>query len=201
MQLANPQPITPAELVQLAKASKGKIRHLYLHWTAGRYKQVFDDYHLSIDGEGNIYSACESLEELKAHTWQRNSHSVGISLCCCLDALYCGHVDGMPKVNFGSYPPTQLQIETMAKVIALLAHYLGLPINEKTVMTHQEAAALDGYGPFSGDPQTRWDLWYLLDLPLSAQLKQGGYVLRGKAIWYQLILEQTGAWEKLWADH
>ena len=68
MQLANPQPITPAELVQLTKSSKGKIRHLYLHWTAGRYKQVFDDYHLSIDGEGNIDKLSEtaSADEVMA---------------------------------------------------------------------------------------------------------------------------------------
>ena len=117
MLIHDPPPTQLDAVISLAQQARGNIKHIYLHWTAGRYNQVFDDYHLS------------------------------------------------------------------------------------TVMTHQEAAALDGYGPFSGDPQTRWDLWYLPDLPLSAQLKHGGYVLRGKAIWYQLILEQTGAWEKLWADH
>ena len=32
-------------------------------------------------------------------------------------------------------------------------------------MTHCEAALLDGYGPYSGDAETRWDLWYMRDSP------------------------------------
>jgi len=35
--------------------SVGNGVKLYLHWTAGRYTQFFDDYHISIDGNGNIY--------------------------------------------------------------------------------------------------------------------------------------------------
>ena len=77
----------------------------------------------------------------------------------------------------------------MAKVIAVITQALDMDINEATVMTHQEAAALDGYGPGSGDPETRWDLWYLPDRPLTEQLVQGGRVLRGKAIWYRWQLE------------
>ena len=49
-------------------------------------------------------------------------------------------------------------------------------------MTHEEAAMLDGYGPYSGDPETRWDLWYLPDS--DGTMKSGGDVIRGKALWY-----------------
>ena len=73
-----------------------------------------------------------------------------------------------------------MQIETLAKAVAVLTACLELEINVLTVTTHCEAALFDGYGPHSGDPQLRWDLWYLPDLPLDSVLKPGGYVIRGK---------------------
>ncbi|WP_301961935.1 hypothetical protein [uncultured Phascolarctobacterium sp.] len=51
-------------------------------------------------------------------------------------------------------------------------------------MTHCEAALIDGYGPYSTDPQTRWDLWYIRDSPGDGVMRHGGLVLRGKALWY-----------------
>ena len=78
----------------------------------------------------------------------------------------------------------------LAKVIAVITQELDLDINEDTVMTHQEAASLDGYGPGDGDPDLRWDLWYLPNRPITERLVQGGRVLRGKAIWYRFQFEQ-----------
>ena len=40
------------------------------------------------------------------------------------------------------------------------------------------------YGPYSGDAETRWDLWYLRDSPGDGLMKPGGLVIRGKALWY-----------------
>ncbi|MDO5380212.1 MAG: hypothetical protein Q4E98_04995 [Acidaminococcaceae bacterium] len=40
------------------------------------------------------------------------------------------------------------------------------------------------YGPYSGDAETRWDLWYLRDSPVDGLMKPGGLVIRGKALWY-----------------
>ena len=51
-----------------------------------------------------------------------------------------------------------MQIETLAKAVAVLTACLELEINVLTVTTHCEAALFDGYGPHSGDPQLRWDL-------------------------------------------
>lgn len=79
----------------------------------------------------------------------------------------------------------------MAQVIAIITEVCGLDISEETVLTHQEAATLDAYGPGSGDPETRWDLWYLPDAPITDRLVQGGRVLRGKAIWYRSRFKQT----------
>ena len=78
MQVTNPTQITLGKLLSEAMANRGKIKHIYLHWTAGRYDQFFDDYHLNIDGDGKVYRTCTNLDERKAHTYQRNSGSIGI---------------------------------------------------------------------------------------------------------------------------
>ena len=90
MQVTNPTQISLGKLLSEAMANRGKIKHIYLHWTAGRYDQFFDDYHLNIDGDGKVYRTCTNLDERKAHTYQRNSGSIGITLCCALDATWQG---------------------------------------------------------------------------------------------------------------
>ena len=63
MLITNPRRIYHRELQILARKAKGSIKHIYLHWTAGRYGQAFDDYHLNIDERGEIYQTCNSLTE------------------------------------------------------------------------------------------------------------------------------------------
>lgn len=174
--------ITLDELRVMARAAKNKIDHIYLHWTAGRYHQFFDDYHLCIDSDGAIIATTDDLAELKAHTWRRNSDAIGIAMCCCAGATaYQGGV-----IDFGDYPPTAEQIDVVAQVVAVLCQELGLDINRNIVMTHCEAAEIDGYGPEDSDPDMRWDLWFLPDIPGDGELKPGGGVIRGKAVWWQL---------------
>lgn len=181
MLVDNPQPITHKELLTLAQFAKGSIKHIYLHWTAGHYHQAYDDYHFNIDADGTVYRTCLDLRELKSHTWRRNSRSIGIALCCAVDASIVDRT----KINFGPEPPTIQQIERMAEVVAYLCEGLGLKIDYTTVMTHFEAAFKDGYGPGSDDPEMRWDLWLIPDHPITNGLRFGGPVLRGKALWYQ----------------
>ena len=82
MIVQNPIPITEKQLHQLARQARGRITRIYLHWTAGHYGQVFDDYHLNIDRDGTVYVTCDDFGERKSHTWQRNSGTIGIALCC-----------------------------------------------------------------------------------------------------------------------
>lgn len=168
------------QLIEYANMAKGKgLNKIYLHWSASRYTQVFDDYHINIlgpDGEypdGTLYFTTDNLEELKSHTWKRNTGAIGITLACALDA-------SSPE-RMGNYPPTPQQIESMAQTIAILSGILDIAITKENVMTHAEAADLDGYGPAT--TVERWDLWKLKDS--DGVLKSGGDVLRGKAIWYQ----------------
>ena len=189
--ILNPKVVDIAKLKPLAHRAKGKITKLYLHWTAGRYEQVFDDYHISIGKTGTIYLSCDDFTELKAHTWHRNTGAIGITLCCGYLAFLIGG-EPLPIINFGPEPPTQLQIESMAQVIAVISHGLGLEISYENVKTHAEAAIEDGYGPYGEDPDLRWDLWYIPDLPSTFSLKPGGEVLRGKALWYANKIKLKG---------
>lgn len=171
MQVSRPPLITLSEVLDLAHVAKGSIHHIYLHWTAGRYHQFFDDYHLNIDADGQIYQTCDLLTDKKAHTYQRNSGAIGIALCCGYDASWNGNLP-----YFGSCPPNYVQLYAMATVVAILCQGLGLPISSDVVLTHGEAASLDGYGPGSGDPETRWDLFWVLDE--NADYRKGGPYLR-----------------------
>ena len=175
------------EAIWEAAQEYGREPKIYLHWTAGHYHQKFDDYHVNIDKDGRIFVSTDDLSEVLAHTWRRNSGSVGITLDCCA---------GATSDDLGSEPPTLKQIESMAQCIQVVADALWLTIDIKHVMTHGEAAdnvdglnAHEDYGPQS--TVERWDLQFLgtdespvytadYDDPAT-----GGNVLRGKALWYK----------------
>ena len=76
--------------------------------------------------------------------------------------------------------------------IALLCRELCLPLAEDTVMTHCEIAFVDGYGPGDGDPDMRWDLWFLPEPnTLGGALYPGGLLLRAKAQYYLDTAEEA----------
>lgn len=175
------------QLWQDAKNMQRDVK-VYLHWTAGRYKQKYDDYHINIDHDGSLWATTEDFSEVLPHTWHRNTGSIGVTLCCAY---------GATSNALGAYPPTAAQIEAMAQVIAVLADGLWLTIDRDRVMTHGEAADnVDGllpegdeYGPRHGCE--RWDLQFLGTEESPTFLmdyddpRTGGNVLRGKALWYQ----------------
>lgn len=178
MQLTSELSCVGLETIQMmSEEALGQIDAIYLHWTAGRYHQVYPDYHISIDADGRIYLPDNDtdLTQYRPHTWRRNSRSVGIALCGCYDA-------SASPYNMGSEPVTSAQIEAMSAVVATICNYADIDINN--VLTHCEAAYQDGYGPFSGDPETKYDLWYLPDSAYGGHLRPGGEVIRGKALWY-----------------
>ena len=180
MQISSAPLLTAAKLAELVALGHNRISQIYLHWTAGRYGQVYDDYHLNIDADGTVYRTSSSLAQYKSHTWRRNSGSVAVALCCGLGAQANHGYDA----DLGQFAPTAAQTDKLAQVVAVLAKGLELSLQPSNVMTHCEAALLDGYGPYSGDAETRWDLWYMRDSPGDGVLRYGGLVLRGKALWY-----------------
>lgn len=189
--------VTLDELYTLADAArediwdtaKGYARDpkIYLHWSAGHYGTKFDDYHINIDADGNLYASTDNLADTLAHTWRRNSGAIGIALDCCVDAT---------SEDLGPEPPTAAQIEAMAQAVWKLADALDLTIDKERVMTHGEAAdnedglyTHDAYGP--KNTCERWDLEYLGTdespsfNPWATDGTRGGDVLRGKANWYR----------------
>ena len=159
-------------LREMARAARGKIDRIFLHWSAGHYGQPFTNYHINIDKGGELYTDAEDLSELKAHTWQQNRRSAGIALLCCAFAT---------PDNLGKEPPTEHQIEAMAQVVAVLCQELDIRPTVEFVRTHAEQADIDGYGPAT--TYERWDMWILRtgDEPGS-----GGPTIRGKAIYYMI---------------
>ena len=188
MLVVNPVTITHQELHMLGLRAKGKIKHLYLHWTAGYYGQAYSDYHINIDKDGEVYLTCQELYQKKHHTFMRNEDGIGIALCCGVGASFSGK--GPDDIDYGECPPTLMQIEKAAQVIAVLADALELPIEFSAVATHAEVAIVDGYGPLSHDEQKRWDLWFLPGTPGNADYRLGGVTLRKKALWYKELFDR-----------
>lgn len=193
----NMKQVTLAEIKQMALAAKASLRQsaqkygwpvkVYLHWTAGHYEQFFADYHFNIGANGSVFASTVDLSEKKSHTYFRNSGAIGIAASCAFNAVSSN--------DLGPEPPTALQVEAMAQVIAVLSRALEIPVDIRHFMTHAEAAdnmdgcdpgyAANGYPQGRYGPQNsveRWDLWVIKegDKPGS-----GGDILRGKGVWYQ----------------
>ena len=101
-----PQIISLTQLAAVAGCSRDHITQLYLHWTAGRYGQVYDDYHLNIDADGTVYRTSSSLSQYKSHTWRRNSGSIAV-------ACAAGWGAGQPcyDADLGQFASTAVQTE------------------------------------------------------------------------------------------
>lgn len=192
------QTMANAAFPELWKEAKqmGRDVKIYLHWTAGRYGQMYDDYHVNIDRDGSIWASTDDFSETLTHTWHRNTASIGITLCC-------GY--GATTNDLGDYPPTSEQIDAMAQVVAVLATALWLTIDSERVLTHAEAADNidellpegDEYGPNNGCE--RWDLQFLgtdespewtTDY---SDPRTGGNVIRGKANYWKNKFEEMKA--------
>ena len=169
--------------------SMGREPKIYLHWTAGRYSQFWDDYHVQIDEDGKLYMPPDVTldDDSLPATYRRNTGSVAITLLCCV---------GATTEDLGEMPPTEAQIESMAQAIVAISDGLWLTIDKNRVLTHGECADNeDGiypheeYGPKS--TCERWDLEYLQTdespkfNPWAEDGSRGGDVLRGKANYYR----------------
>ena len=107
-----PKTITHKELHKLAHEARGYAKKIYLHWTAGNYNDAYDDYHLNIGKDGELYFTAKTFLETKFHTYNRNKESVSIALCCCAEGRLYGH----GRVDFGEQPPTPVQLEKLMSI-------------------------------------------------------------------------------------
>ena len=208
--MPNDYPVTEEMIRDMAREAGSGISHIFLHWTGGHYGHNEEAYHICIDRDGSVYLNCKSFLSFKPHTYMHNTGAIGISLLCGHEG-HCwapaGKIASLVDVayersrpvrndcaiiDYGDEPPTQQQIEVMAKIVAVLCRELCLPLTEDTVMTHCEVAFADGYGPGDGDPEMRWDLWFLPDPgSVSGALFPGGLLLRAKAQYYLDTMPET----------
>lgn len=174
--------MTLNEIEKLLQEAAGGIDRIYLHWTGCDGDVVnLPDYTVVIDPAGEYHALHDDFTERLAHTWRRNSRSIGIAMACCKDAV-C-YYDSPDGIDLGDEPPTKSQVEAMAMLVAKAEEILGLTADD--VYTHAEIAEIDGYGITSGDPDMRWDLLYLPDYNNNEILVPGGDLIRGKAEWYK----------------
>ena len=140
----------------------GRIERIYTHWSAHDYQSVFPAYHFCVAQKtggtivvANTHDLHENMRELyatpdlpyAAHTRGRNSFALGISIMA---------MENAAPDNFGPYPLTDALIDGLCKVAARLASIYGVPIDAGHIMSHAEAALLDGY--FGNGAEERWDI-------------------------------------------
>lgn len=146
------------------------------HWTAGGYHPSENDrehYHVLIDGDGqyhrgeHIIADNESAADghYAAHTRGTNTGSIGISMCCMLNARE-------RPFDAGPMPMREVQWNAMIDAVAQLCAFYGIAVTPLTVLGHGEVQKNLGR-PQSG----KWDP---MRLPFRPELtaSQVGNLLR-----------------------
>lgn len=162
---------------------RARIKGVVFHWSAGRYNQMFGDYHFMFGPNSEVYQNADAVSSARfatlPHTWNRNTGRLGL----CAAAMFNAHPE-----NYGTQPVTRHQVEAMAAFAAGLIRKYGIKLEE--CRTHEEWASDDGYGPNSGDPETRWDFWQEIEFDKDGKgvkgisATSGGDWLRRKIEWY-----------------
>ena len=148
-------------LPKAAALRGGDLRYVYLHWTGGDRETVYDAYHvcvarsaagldvvLSHDVRDNMRDVAGGSDlAYAAHTAGRNSFALGVAVC--------GMRDASPS-HFGAYPLEDDALGLACEVIAGACAFYGIPVDERHVRTHAEAAVEDGY--FGCGDDERWDV-------------------------------------------
>lgn len=148
----------------------GHPTQLVMHWTAGNYQQVWDDYHFNIAYDPVAKRACVAktlnLTQKGQHLWKRNTGAIGVTFSGMLDKRF---------------PITTEQIEAAGELLAEIC--LKYNWTEEKITDHATWAKIDGYFP------TRWDIGNILPMvraetkKVLAELKSG----RRKPVFWNLL--------------
>lgn len=156
------------EAVLIPSFAPGELRAIYLHWTAGDYATTYPAYHFCValgpgglpfvaathDVRANMRDVRAGGEPYAAHTAGRNSFALGLAIC--------GMVGATPD-DFGAYPLRDDLIDACCRLAAHAARAYGIALDAASVMTHAEAALVDGY--FGSGDDERWDIARLVPEP------------------------------------
>ncbi|WP_293729640.1 hypothetical protein [uncultured Phascolarctobacterium sp.] len=176
-----PVKIKHEPLLEMARLAKGeRERTLFLHYTWGRWGEVFDEFHLCIDKAGEIYRPRLHLLD-NIPDWGFLSGDIHIALCCGKDLRYTNSgllFDSKRRIICGDYP-TELQIAQLALVVAILSRGLAQEICYRTVKTMYEQHMAQLY--FTGRDDFSRDLMWLPARENSRELDFGGVCVRKRA--------------------
>lgn len=131
------QSIVPALWMPAAR-----LERVICHWSAGAYKASGLDkthYHLIVEGDGNLVRGVHPISangigatgSRASHTLNCNTGSIGVSLACMAGAVE-------RPFNPGRSPMTPTQWATLPRVVADLCRRYGIPVTERTVLSHAE---------------------------------------------------------------
>ena len=135
-----------ADPIPLDWMPKVRMDRVIAHWTAGAHRaSQFDreHYHFLVEANGNIVRGTKSVAansgklksgQYAAHTASANSYSIGISMCCMAGAVE-------RPFDAGIQPMTKIQWDAMIRAIAQLCDRYGIPVTDKTVLSHAEVEA------------------------------------------------------------
>jgi hypothetical protein len=180
------------------------LSRAYLHWIVSPYGyddkaynitvSLHDDAWLAVVDTDPALNATEPPQPgYAAHTYQRNGHAIGLAVAA---------MDGATTSDFGPHPVQGHELEVLCAAAAACALKYGIDVagqtesGEPTVMTHAEAAIVDGY--YCGhttDPDCRWDLARLQPSPDSLTIEEAhetADVLRARIRQYKLALMGEG---------
>ena len=182
--IIKPTKITHSMLLDMAKRAKcDHERTIFLHYTWGAYGDIYDEFHLCIDKNGDIYRPLLNLDD-RIDDWGFLSDSMHIALCCGKNLRYSNsgyQYDKLRRVLCGDYP-TELQIAQMAIVVAIISRVLGQEIcyrNVKTLYEHQFANIYRTH-----NEEISRDLMWLPHQEHSKDLDCGGVTIRTRALEY-----------------
>ena len=182
--IIKPTKITHSMLLDMAKRAKcDHERTIFLHYTWGAYGDIYDEFHLCIDKNGEIYRPRLNLDDSLSE-WGFLDKGIHIALCCGKNLRYSNsgyQYDKLRRVLCGDYP-TELQIAQMAIVVAIICRVLGQEIcyrNVKTLYEHQFANIFRTH-----NEDISRDLMWLPHQEHSKELDCGGVTIRSKALEY-----------------
>lgn len=131
---------------------------LTFHWAASTYvvtDNIKQHYHFILGKEGRLYLGvpvglnCPKVRKgYAAHVRMANTNNIGISAA----AMHTASESGSRAGHYGKYPMTELQVEGMCRVAALICQRYNIDPTPQRVLGHEE------WDSVKHKPQDRWDV-------------------------------------------
>ena len=144
------------------------------HWSVTKYKcddTSRDHYHFIYEGDGTEIAGRKKPEDnlstgdgvYAAHTLGCNTGSIGVACAAMFGAI--------SVTDYGAFPITEVQFNSMCKGIARLCKKYGIPVTPKTVLSHAEVTANLGI-----KQRGKWDIAVLPFAKLTTAASCGDFM-------------------------